>query len=200
MDINYLPRDLTNLPGAIGMMSAPGRERDLGADLDELARNHGCVLLVSLVSDHELELLRIADLQGRAADRGIRVIRFPFGDFSAPDSTDEVVSLTTEIIRIANLGGMVAIHCWAGLGRTGLVAACCLVALGLGSCDAIATVRRCRPRTIEDIDQEDFVARFAGALAPGEPRDHARMTGSFPGAFAPCSSDAHSATRVLYSN
>lgn len=167
MDIDCLPRDVTRLPGAIGLMSAPGRRRALEADLDELANDHGCVLLVSLVSDHELELLHIADLAERCAERGIRVIRFPFGDFSTPGSTDEVVPLTAEIARVAGHGGMVAIHCWAGLGRTGLLAACCLVALGLGSGDAITTVRRCRPRAIENSDQEEFIARFAAALGRG---------------------------------
>ncbi|MFT3764565.1 MAG: alpha/beta fold hydrolase [Minicystis sp.] len=169
VDINYLPSDVTKLPGAIGLMSAPGRGRTLAADLDALAEEHGCVALVSLVSDHELDLLRIADLPERAAERGIRVIRFPFGDFSTPASGDEVAALTTEIVGIASQGGTVAIHCWAGLGRTGLVAACCLVALGLRSSDAIDTVRRCRPRAVENSDQEEFVARFAAALAADGP-------------------------------
>jgi hypothetical protein len=45
MDISFLHRDTTGLPGAIGLMSAPGRERSLAADLDELAREHGCAAL-----------------------------------------------------------------------------------------------------------------------------------------------------------
>lgn len=177
-----MPGDLTKLPGAIGVMSAPGRERELAADLDELAAKHGCIVLVSLVSDRELDLLRIADLPERSAERGLRVIRFPSGDFSTPDSIEEVVSLTAEIIRIARRGGMVAIHCWAGLGRTGLVAACCLVARGLSSSDAIAAVRRCRPRAIENSDQEEFIGHFAAVLAAAEPRDHS-MNGSLPDGF-----------------
>ncbi|MBK8251084.1 MAG: cyclin-dependent kinase inhibitor 3 family protein [Polyangiaceae bacterium] len=189
MDIDYLPGDPTKLPGAIGVMSAPGRERELAADLDELAERHGCVVLVSLVSDHELGLLRIADLPERSAERGIRVIRFPFGDFSTADSIEEVMSLTTEIIRVARRGGMVAIHCWAGLGRAGLVAACCLVARGLSSSDAVAAVRRCRPRAIENSDQEEFIDQFAVMLAAAEPRDHSRTDGSLPDALEPRSSE-----------
>lgn len=165
MDINYLPFDLTKLPGAIGLMSAPGRERELAADLDRLVETHGCVLLVSLVSDHELGLLRIVDLPERSAERGIRLLRFPFGDFSTPDSVEEVMELAAEIIRVAGRGGMVAIHCWAGLGRTGLVAACCLVACGLSSTEAVAAVRRCRPRAIENSDQEEFIGQLAAVLS-----------------------------------
>jgi protein-tyrosine phosphatase/predicted esterase len=198
VDINYLPDDLTKLPGTIGVMSAPGRERELAADLDELAERHGCVVLVSLVSDHELDLLRIADLPERCTERGIRVIRFPFGDFSTPDSIEEVMSLTAEIIRIARRGGMVAIHCWAGLGRTGLVAACCLAARGLSSSDAVAAVRRCRPRAIENRDQEEFIDQFAAILAAAEPRNCARAGGSLPDALEPRSSEAEPAGRVLY--
>jgi len=165
VDISYLRRDTTNLQGVIGLMSAPGRERTLAADLDELAEKHGCVALVSLTSDHELDILRIADLPERAAERGIRLLHFPIGDFSTPESTDSVISLAAEIVHVARGGGMVAIHCWAGLGRTGLVAACCLVALGLGPDHAIAAVRQCRPHAVENSDQEGFVVRFAAALA-----------------------------------
>jgi protein-tyrosine phosphatase len=198
VDINFFPGDLTKLPGAIGVMSAPGRERELAADLDELAEKHGCVVLVSLVSEHELELLRIADLPERAAERGIRVIRFPIGDFSTPDSIEEVMSLTAEIVRVARRGGMVAIHCWAGLGRTGLVAACCLVARGLSSNDAVAAVRRCRPRAIENSDQEEFVDQFAAVLAAAESRERSRAGGSLPDALEAGSGEADTAGRVLY--
>ncbi|WP_433931189.1 protein-tyrosine phosphatase family protein [Sorangium cellulosum] len=171
MDIDFLRDDITNLPGAIGLMSAPGQARALTADLDELVEEHGCVVLVSLPSDGELDILGIADLPERAEERGIRLIRFPIGDFSTPDSVDGMASLIAELLPVARGGGMVAIHCWAGLGRTGLVGACCLVALGLGPAQAIAAVRRCRPRSIENSDQEEFIVDFAAALAAVASRD-----------------------------
>ncbi|NEP83332.1 MAG: hypothetical protein F6K39_37480, partial [Okeania sp. SIO3B3] len=56
--------------------------------------------------------------------------------------------------------------CQAGLGRTGTVAACCLVALGYSAVEAIALVRQTRQYTIETKQQENFVFRFAQELTP----------------------------------
>ncbi|MEZ4301475.1 MAG: dual specificity protein phosphatase family protein [Polyangiaceae bacterium] len=168
MDLHLLPLppDLTTSPGRLGMMSAPGRTRPLPADLDELIGQHGCVALVSLVIDRELEILGIEDLVDRARERDLRVIRFPIDDFSTPDSLEEVESLTTEILALTRTGGTVILHCWAGLGRTGMITACCLASLGFPAKEAIAAVRQCRPGTVQNSLQEDLVARFAEAQVP----------------------------------
>lgn len=106
--------------------------------------------------------------EGRAVER-IFLLRQNEG--LSPDSVDGMASLIAELLPVARGGGMVAIHCWAGLGRTGLVGACCLVALGLGPAQAIAAVRLCRPRSIENSDQEEFIVHFAAALAAVASRD-----------------------------
>jgi protein-tyrosine phosphatase len=162
--VDYLSPTISGLPAGIGMMRAPGRSRPLAEDLDDLRGVHRAELLVSLVSERELELLGIADLVERARERGIEVLRWPFGDFSVPA---DIASLATPVHRIldtAARGRIAVIHCWAGLGRTGLVAAACLVARGLAPAEAILAVRRCRPGAIESSDQEDAIADFARVL------------------------------------
>ena len=167
MDISYLRVDATGLCGAIGMMSAPGLHRSLELDLAELRDGHQCAVLVSLVGDQELQYLRIADLPARARDHGIDVIRFPIGDHSTPDSHHGVIVLVERLLGMARSGRTLIIHCWAGLGRTGLIAACCLVGCGFAPGNAIMTVRQHRPRAIEDSDQEEFVETFARAWLQG---------------------------------
>ncbi len=54
-------------------------------------------------------------------------------------------------------GKSVVIHCRGGLGRTGLLAAACLRALGVDAERAIAIVRAARPGTIENEAQAAFV-------------------------------------------
>jgi len=169
MDIAYLRSDVTGLSGEIGMMSAPGLQRALASDLDELQERHPGMMLVSLVNDQELEYLRITDLVEQARTRGIEVVRFGFGDHSTPSSVDGLIGVVARILAAARGGRAVIVHCWAGLGRTGLVAASCLAAQGLGAEEAIAAVRQQRSRAIENSDQEEHVAAFAEAWRGSPP-------------------------------
>jgi ADP-ribosylglycohydrolase len=73
-------------------------------------------------------------------------------------------ALVTCILDAARAGANVIIHCRGGLGRSGLAAACCLVALGHSANDAIRAVRAARRGAIETEAQEAFVARFAAGL------------------------------------
>jgi protein-tyrosine phosphatase len=163
--VNFLTSDVTGLPGSIGMMAAPGVNRDLDRDLDALREKHKASLLITLVGDHEIEFLRLTDLRERAAARGIEALRFPIIDGSVPASMEAFIDLVRRILAEAEQGRTIIVHCWAGLGRTGLLAACCLVARGFDPGEAIVAVRRCRPRTIEYTEQEEFVFAFADEWA-----------------------------------
>jgi protein-tyrosine phosphatase len=163
--VNFLTSEVTGLPGSIGMTAAPGVNRDLDRDLDALRDKHRASMLITLVGDHEIEFLRLADLRERAAARGIEALRFPIVDQSVPSSMDDFIDLVRRILAEVEQGRVIIVHCWAGLGRTGLLAACCLVARGLAPGKAIAAVRRCRARTIESTEQEEFVFWFAAEWA-----------------------------------
>jgi len=54
-------------------------------------------------------------------------------------------------------GEKIVIHCLAGLGRTGMIAARLLVDIGVPPETAIADVRQVRPRAIQTVAQEDYV-------------------------------------------
>lgn len=158
------------LAGRIGMTLAPGKrnlgmrahwQRDLSSDLDRLRDCYHTDLLVSLLELHEFELLEIPNLFSQAQLRGMQVRHFPIPDFSVPYSMHSLTLLVQDVLAAAAEGKTVVIHCKAGLGRSGLVAAACLVALGATVAEAFRLVRQSRPGTIETSSQEAFVVEFA---------------------------------------
>jgi atypical dual specificity phosphatase len=93
-------------------------------------------------------------------DAGLMVYHVPIEDMEAP--TQEQLERCVSAIERANGQNMgVAIHCAAGLGRTGTVLAAWFVTQGLSAQNAIARVRRLRPGSIETSAQEKAVEEFA---------------------------------------
>jgi len=95
----------------------------------------------------------------------LHVAHVPMRDFVGPD-VRQLQQAVEAIDRAIARGHSVAIHCVAGRGRTGTVLAAFLVSRGMSPAEAIETVRRSRPRSIESGDQEAAVFAFAAATAP----------------------------------
>jgi ADP-ribosylglycohydrolase/protein-tyrosine phosphatase len=170
--IDFLPPHVTRLPGRIGMTIAPGKridgihghwDRDLTMDLTRARQVYGIDVLVALIEDHELALLQIPDLPERADRMGLEVIRLPIPDCGVPADKGRLHDTVTRILEAAESGRSVMIHCRGGLGRSGLVAACCLVGLGKGADEAMAIVRATRRHTIETEAQERAVRAYEKA-------------------------------------
>jgi len=157
---------LTILPGKRGTsFRYPGRvyQRDLDHDFT-LLREVGVRRLILLVEDEELRRWSDPGIveRGRAAE--VTVLRHPLADGAAPGSAGEMETILSEI-REARARGNVAVACMGGVGRTGTVAACALVAGGMTPAEAIATVREVRhPTAVETFEQERFVRSFAEAV------------------------------------
>ena len=88
-------------------------------------------------------------------------MHLPITDGGVPTDPDAFRALVMTVLGHAHAGKNVVIHCRAGLGRTGLLAAACLVAVGIQPDDAIGVVRATRKNTIETLQQEAYVRAFA---------------------------------------
>ncbi len=176
--VDFVPQATLGTPGRLGMTFAPGKkdrgmyatwDRDLGADLARLRDVYRTSVLVSLVEDAELALLSIPGLVEAGTRAGLLVVRRPFRDAGVPSSVgaaDEMVSTILDALRASR---DVVVHCRGGLGRTGLVAACCLVRVGEGADAAVQIVRAAREGAIETRGQEAFVRAYAASIGGATP-------------------------------
>ena len=192
--VDFLPVSALGVPGRVGMTFAPGKkapgiggswDRDLDTDLTRLRDVYRAGALVSLVEDAELRQLGIAPLPGRCAALGIELVRFPFIDGGVPRSIADFEALVERVVSMARDGRNVVVHCRGGLGRTGLVAAACLVACGHAPAVALRLVRRSRRGAVETRGQERLLEEYA-ALADRHrlstvPPELARFRGSLLG-------------------
>lgn len=139
-------------PGVLGC-AYPRTERALAA-----LSASGVRLLVNLHKrPHE---------EARLARHGLREVHLPVKDFAAP-SPEQVESAVGEIRGALAAGEAVAVHCGGGLGRTGTVLACYLLASSedLGAEEAVRRVRALRPGSVETPAQLAAVQAWAGRRA-----------------------------------
>ena len=140
-------------------------QRDLHADLRRLRHVHRCDVLVSILSDDELAWLGIADIAEAVAVHGIehRRLQVRDGTAPAPEQEDEVLALVDDLRERLHAGRTVVLHCRAGQGRSGMLAALLVASLWELPADAIARVRRAQPRAVATVQQEHYV--FDAAFA-----------------------------------
>src|SRR5262249_12100322 len=115
-------------------------------------RQQGIDVLVSLTVDR----LR----RDWVNEAGLLVVHEPVEDMEAP-TQEQLDRCVTAIDRALENNMGVAVHCTAGLGRTGVVLACHLVSRGMSADNALARIRRLRPGSIETEEQAQAVEEFA---------------------------------------
>jgi atypical dual specificity phosphatase len=132
------------------LLAAMGRPDSL----EELTwlRQQGAEVLLSLTED--------PPRRDWVNDAGMMLVHVPVVDMEAP-TQDQLDRSVSAILKANEQKIGVAVHCGAGLGRTGVVLACYFVEKGLAARDAITRVRRMRPGSIETDEQADAVEEFA---------------------------------------
>lgn len=142
-------------PGAIGGLPRPGIVANLDTDLAGL-RRLGVTLLVTL------EEARTVDAAVLAAF-GMKSRLFPIKDMDVP-SVKSAIEFCQAIDADMRAGEIVALHCRAGMGRTGTMLACHLIFQGATPLDALERTREINPRWIQSRIQVQFLTKFSDAL------------------------------------
>ena len=124
-------------------------------------RKQGIEVLVSLTEDPVP--------RSWVNEAGLMVVNVPVPDMEPPTARQiELVLQTIAKANSSNLG--VAVHCSAGLGRTGTFLAAYFVSRGLTARDAVGKVRDLRPGSIETTEQERAIESFARTVRQGSER------------------------------
>lgn len=142
------------IPGKLAGLAYPGRGEFLEEDLYYLKRE-GIGAIVSL-TPHPPEKETIEK-------EGFCHLHLPIEDFSTP-TPEQIDTFIAFVRKMIEEGRGVAVHCSAGYGRTGTMLACYLVAIGESAEEAIESVRRIRPGSIETPEQEACVHAYAQRL------------------------------------
>lgn len=94
---------------------------------------------------------------------GLAWLHVPLEDFTAP-SLEQIRAFVEFVQGQRALGRATLVHCSAGLGRSGTMAACYLVARGLDPGSALEEIRVLRPGSVETNEQEKAVQAWAAHL------------------------------------
>lgn len=154
----YWVRDIEPLRLAIAPRPRTGEWID-----DEFAgwRRDGVNVVVSLLEPHEARDLDLADEARLCAECGLDYIAFPIADRGVPERHETVRELADALVAELRAGRGVVVHCRAGIGRSGLIAACVLSRLGHAPAAAFAMLGRARGTLVPDTDaQSQWAAAF----------------------------------------
>jgi protein-tyrosine phosphatase len=154
--------------GVIGMACCPGtllatgaiRDQSLRLDMDiATIMEWGASTVVTLVESRELNWLRVQNLPNVIQEAGLDWIHLPIQDGMAPNAEFDKNwrKVGPRLLAQLDTGENILLHCVAGYGRTGTIAAKILIASGLNAQNAIERVRKTRPGTIENRIQEDYL-------------------------------------------
>lgn len=143
--------------GRIGLMRCPGATGYLQEDLQWLS-GHGDHIL-SLITSPELNVMQLQQLGTVASEAGLWWQHLPVFDMCAPDPAfmQAWPPLRQQYLDAMQQGQTILVHCRAGLGRAGTLAAHLLTHCGLAPPDAISTIRLARPGAIETMAQAQWI-------------------------------------------
>lgn len=115
-------------------------------------------LVVVLVEPQEYLVYAGKDLPEFYRSQGLSALHIPVPDFGIPDDLVSWEEGLDRVSREASEGKNIAVHCLAGIGRTGTFLACLAKkTLDLDGEEAIRWVRETLPGAMESDYQESFV-------------------------------------------
>lgn len=147
-------------PGMVYRSPMPFSYFDHQVSAIEEFRQAGVDTVVMLTEDGEDKERSGLDLKKLYSENNMAVIHYPIVDFATPDDQTELQAVVLQVSQLVKEGNRVAVHCYAGQGRTGMfIALLGRQLLGLDGDEAIRWVRN-HFKAIETKAQEQVVRDY----------------------------------------
>lgn len=117
--------------------------------------------VLCLLEEEESITLGLANEQTACEAANMHYRQFAIPDFGVPEP-DELYSLVAQLTDELKSGKHIVVHCRGGIGRTGLICCCILVATGLNAQSAMELVSQQRGCKVpETAAQTGMIEQFA---------------------------------------
>lgn len=137
----------------LAIMPRPRSGEWLGDEIAGWSRV-GIQTVVSLLEQKEVRELELAEEEPLCRAANLQFLSHPIPDRGVPCNSVKFAQLVGGLERSLRAGESVAIHCRAGIGRSGLLGACVLNAFGLDPDSALGMLSRARGVPVPDTDAQ----------------------------------------------
>lgn len=175
LSLDWLNLSAYGFPDSVALSELPGskfrgRYRDLITDISTL-KSLDISDVVVLITMAEFRKFHVPNLLTEYENSGLLVFHFPIEDGMVPEDVLGLVSLITKIRKRIADGHRVLIHCYGGLGRAVLVAACLVMTIDedVFTDEVITQMRELRgPRAVQSVKQYNFISEFRDLIVEAE--------------------------------
>lgn len=157
MSLTFIPLEI---PGKLYRSPMPFASFDPEDLVFDQYLQAGITTVVMLIEEGEDQYHAGRDLAALYRRHGMDVIHFPIVDFDTPEDENQLEDNLQVVLNKAYDGEHIAVHCFAGRGRTGMfLGLLTRRIMGIGGREAIAFLREYFP-AVETAAQEDMVIRY----------------------------------------
>ncbi len=154
--------------GRLAISPQPASDEWLRDELDNW-KEQGADIVVSLLSDDEMQMDGLADEPKLCRDLGLEIQQFPIADHGLPESAEAFLELIERLHAEAQRDRAIVVHCFAGIGRSTLVAASLLVRAGLDLTEALERISDSRGIMVPDTPAQKLWLEYMEDRLRGPP-------------------------------
>jgi len=140
-------------PGRLAIMPKPWGFDRLEGEIRSLARA-GVQILVSMLPPEEATFHGLDDEGFLAQRHGLRFLSHPVPDHTVPAAPEATWTLARSLAGDFQKGQAIAVHCYAGIGRSALLLACVLCSLGRDAESAWAAISQARGFEVPETEEQ----------------------------------------------